>query len=178
MSRYRISIRRLPKHKTEIQSRNLAEIARFAAEEIGRQEVCLVIVEDSGLFIEALKGFPGPFSSYVLETIGLKGLLKLMQGIRQRDAYFQAAVALSSPELKSVTFTGYVHGRISDREHGTQGFGYDPIFTRRGATRTFAQIGKGYKNRYSHRAVAFGKLAKWCLKTGIGQSEANIKTEP
>lgn len=178
MSRYGLSLRHLRRQKTEIQSRNLTSIARFAAEEIARREARLIVVEDSGLFVESLKGFPGPFSSYVLETIGRKGLLKLMGGFRNRDAYFRAAVALSSPELRSVTFTGYVYGRISESEHGTQGFGYDPIFSRNGATRTFAQSGDEYKRLYSHRAIAFGKLAKWCLKRGIGRSEANTKPEP
>ncbi len=138
----------------------------------------MVIVEDSGLFVEPLGGFPGPFSSYVLETIGLTGVLKLMRGSRNRNAYFQAAVALSSPGLSSATFTGYVYGRISEKVQGTQGFGYDPIFIRNGATRTFAQMGDDYKNRYSHRAAAFAKLARWCLKRGIGSSETTITTEP
>ncbi len=138
----------------------------------------MVIVEDSGLFVKPLGGFPGPFSSYVLKTIGLRGVLRLMRGFRNRSAYFQAAVALSSPRLRPATFTGYVYGRISPRVSGTQGFGYDPIFIRNGATRTLAQMGDEYKNRYSHRAVAMEKLAKWCLKKGIASAKTTITTEP
>ncbi len=164
------------RHKTEIQSRNLASIAKFAAEKIALKEARKVIVEDSGLFVESLGGFPGPFSSYALKTIGLEGVLRLMRRFPNRDAYFQAAVALSSPGLSSVMFTGYVYGRISEKIRGTEGFGYDPIFIRNGATRTFAQMGDDYKNRYSHRAVAFGKLARWCVKRGIATSETILAT--
>jgi XTP/dITP diphosphohydrolase len=177
LSSYGLSLRHLRRPKTEIQSRSLTAIARFAAEEIARQEARLVVVEDSGLFVEALKGFPGPFSSYVLETIGLKGVLKLMRGLRKREAYFQAAVALSSSRLRTITFTGCVRGRISESEHGTQGFGYDPIFVRSEETRTFAQMGDKYKNLYSHRAEAFGKLGKWCLKRGVGRPEGDTEAE-
>jgi len=177
LSRYGISLRHLRRQKTEIQSRSLTTIARFAAEKIAVKESRIVVVEDSGLFVEAIGGFPGPFSSYVLTTIGLSGMLRLIHGFRNRSAYFQAAIALSFPGSGSAMFTGYARGRISKKARGSQGFGYDPIFIRNGATRTFAEMGLEYKNRYSHRAVAFGKLARWCRARGIARSETTITTE-
>src|SRR5436309_10279788 len=73
-----IRIRMLPSPKTEIQSTDLSKIARVAAEEAAKKHNRTVLVEDSGLFVKALNGFPGPFSSYVHDTIGVRGLLPLM----------------------------------------------------------------------------------------------------
>src|SRR5712691_10083216 len=73
-----IKIRMLASPKTEIQSTNLEEIAKFAAEQAAKKHNRTVVVEDSGLFVRSLNGFPGPFSSYVHATIGVEGLLHLM----------------------------------------------------------------------------------------------------
>jgi len=68
----------------ELQEDDLSKIAaygaRYCADSLRRE----VIVEDSGLFIDALKGFPGPYSSYVQKTLGNKGILKLMEGVEGR----------------------------------------------------------------------------------------------
>ena len=78
----------------EIQSDSLEEIAREKAKtafaEVGRQ----VIVEDDGLFIDSLGGFPGPYSSFVFRTIGNDGILKLLAGSAKRSAYFRSLFAL------------------------------------------------------------------------------------
>jgi len=157
----------LDSSKTEIQSTNLAKIAKFAAEEASKKHNRIVVVEDSGLFVSALNGFPGPFSSYVHATIGVKGLLRLMRRERRRGAYFQASLALASPGDSSVEFAGKVNGTISDKSSGTKGFGFDPIFIPNGARKTFAQGGSEFKDKYSHRAIAFRKLALWYIKTKV-----------
>jgi len=162
-----IRIRMLASPKTEIQSTNLGEIAKFAAEEAARKHNRTVAVEDSGLFVKALNGFPGPFSSYVHATIGVGGLLRLMSRQTRREAYFQASLALASPRDSSQEFSGKVHGTISHKPAGKQGFGFDPIFIPSGARKTFAQGGTEFKARYSHRAIAFRKLALWYIRTKI-----------
>ena len=153
--------------KTEIQSTNLAEVAKFAAEEAAKKHNRRVLVEDSGLFVKALSGFPGPFSSYVHDTVGVGGLLRLMSRQTRREAYFQASLALASPRGTSQEFSGKVHGTISDKPGGRQGFGFDPIFIPKGARKTFAQGGTEFKDKYSHRAIAFRKLALWYIRTKI-----------
>jgi len=153
--------------KTEIQSTNLGEIAKFAAQEAAKKHNRTVLVEDSGLFVKALDGFPGPFSSYVHDTIGVEGLLRLMNRQTQREAYFQASLALASPRGSSQEFSGKVHGTISHKSAGNQGFGFDPIFIPRGSRKTFAQGGTEFKDKYSHRAIAFRKLALWLIRTKI-----------
>ncbi len=153
--------------KTEIQSTSLGDIAKFAAEEAAKKHNCTVLVEDSGLFVKALNGFPGPFSSYVHNTIGVEGLLRMMSRETRRGAYFQASLALASPRGTSQEFSGKAPGTISHKPAGKQGFGFDPIFIPRGARKTFAQGGTEFKDKYSHRAIAFRKLALWHIRTKI-----------
>ena len=155
-----IQIRHYQRPKVEIQDSNLEKIARYAAETASVNRPGLLLVEDSGLFIDALGGFPGPFSSYVYETIGLKSILGLMEG-RKRNAYFQTSVAVGSASMRPRVFTGIVRGSISRRITGSAGFGYDPIFIPNGFRETFGQTSPEFKNKNSHRARAFLKFAKW-----------------
>jgi XTP/dITP diphosphohydrolase len=153
--------------KTEVQSTSLGEIAKFAAQEAAKKHNRTVLVEDSGLFVKTLNGFPGPFSSYVYDTIGVRGLLKLMSRQTRRDAYFQAVLAVASPRDSYQEFSGKAHGTISHKPAGSQGFGFDPIFIPEGARKTFAQGGSEFKDKYSHRAKAFRNFALWHIRTKV-----------
>ncbi len=161
LKRFGIEVYPVNVKKVEVQSENLEEIAveaaRYAYREFGKP----IIVEDSGLFIRALNGFPGPYSSYVYKTIGLWGVLKLLEGCDDRSAYFKAVVALALDERNIQVFTGVVEGFIAYEARGSQGFGFDPIFVPLGYDKTFAELGKEVKCRISHRAKAFEELAKW-----------------
>ena len=75
----------------EIQAESLKEIAAQKADEAYRKIRKPLIIEDAGLFIESLNGFPGPFSSYVFKTIGNSGILRLLK--TNRKAKFQSVVA-------------------------------------------------------------------------------------
>lgn len=172
---YDISIRRLKGSKIEIQSHRLESIARYAVEKAIRNHSGFVVVEDSGLFIDALEGFPGPFSSYAFSTIGLRGLLKLLG--RQRGAFFQCSIAVGSREISPKIFTGTVRGRISDRISGRGGFGYDPVFIPENSNKTFGENSKEFKNKYSHRAVAFRKFAEWFLPSLSKRRTLNASTQ-
>ena len=160
-----IRIRKLAHPKTEIQSADLGDIAKFAAEEAAEEYNRRVLVEDSGLFVNALHGFPGPYSSYVHATIGVEGLLRLMGRGLHREAYFDASLVVATPRGTSQEFSGRAYGTISHKPVGKQGFGFDPIFIPRNTRKTFAQGGSEFKDRYSHRAIAFRKLALWYTKT-------------
>ena len=147
----------------EIQSQDLEEIAKVAAANLSKHHTGRLMVEDSGLFIRALDGFPGPFSSYVYDTLGTRGVLRLMKPVRKRDAYFQCSVACVSPNTGPIVFTGKTLGRICHRELGKNGFGFDPIFIPVKSKKTFAQMSAELKNQWSHRARAFRKFADWYL---------------
>jgi XTP/dITP diphosphohydrolase len=146
----------------EVQSESLEEIAKEKAKSafarIGRP----VIVEDDGLFINSLGGFPGQYSSFVFNTIGNDGILKLLAGSVKRSAYFRSLIAFHDGKTFSIS-EGRVDGRISDRIREQGGWGYDPIFVPAGTNLTFAQLKKS-KNEYSHRRRALEKFAQWYLK--------------
>jgi XTP/dITP diphosphohydrolase len=145
----------------EIQSDSLEEIAREKAKtafaEVGRQ----VIVEDDGLFIDSLGGFPGSYSSFVFRTIGNDGILKLLAGSANRSAYFRSLIAFYNGITLSIS-EGRVDGRISERVTEGGGWGYDPIFVPDGTDLTFAELKKS-KNEYSHRRRALENFAQWYL---------------
>jgi len=162
LSEYKIATAKLRVGAVEIQDDNLENIAKFSALDAVKNCGLPIFVEDAGLFVEALNGFPGPYSAYVYRTVGTKGILKLMKNIKNRDAHFQSVIAFSSPEEPPTCFHGKVKGKISLQERGTSGFGYDPIFEPlEGDDRTFAEMTTAQKNEYSHRAEALRKFAEW-----------------
>ncbi|MHC1629127.1 MAG: XTP/dITP diphosphatase [Candidatus Nezhaarchaeales archaeon] len=147
----------------EIQSDDLVEIAKFRAREAYRRLKRPVIVEDAGLFIDALNGFPGPYSSYVFKTIGNDGVLKIMKNVRTRRATFKSVVAFHNGK-RILTFTGEVRGRISFKPKGSS-WGFDPIFEPKGLKGlTYGQLSPETKNKISHRRKALEKLAHYLLK--------------
>jgi XTP/dITP diphosphohydrolase len=162
LSKYKIATAKLRIKAIEIQDDNPENIAKASAIDAVKNCGLPIFVEDAGIFIEALNGFPGPYSSYIYRTVGTKGILKLMKNVKNRDAYFQAVIAFSSPEEEPICFTGKVKGKISSQERGTSGFGYDPIFEpSKGDGRTFAEMTTEEKNNYSHRAEALRNFAEW-----------------
>jgi XTP/dITP diphosphohydrolase len=161
---YKIAVGMLRVKTLEVQSESLEKIAKASV--LNAFENCYlpIIVEDAGLFIEALNGFPGPYAAYVYKTIGNKGILKLMSDIENRTAKFKSVIAYHSSELKSpVCFNGEVAGGITEKERkGDSGFGFDPIFEPAdGGGKTFAEMTIAEKNKYSHRAEALRKFAAW-----------------
>jgi XTP/dITP diphosphohydrolase len=150
--------------KLEIQSESVEEIALTAARHAYAQLRRPVAVDDTSLEIHALNGFPGPYASYVYKTIGLEGVLRLLEGSRDRRACFKTAVALIIPPYEKV-FTGVTCGVIAEEPRGSRGFGYDPIFIPEGSGKTYAEMTLEEKNRYSHRAKAFRAMAEWLAST-------------
>jgi len=146
----------------EIQSDSLEEIAvegaRDAYEELG--EPCFV--DDSGMFVEGVGGFPGPYSSYVYSTLGLDGVLRALEGIDDRAARFDCVVAYHDGDDVQ-TFEGTVRGRVTRERRGDGGFGYDPVFevAEDDENHTFAEMSPEEKNEVSHRRRAFEAFADW-----------------
>ena len=124
-----------------------------------------IVIEDAGLFINALKGFPGPFSSYVFKTIGCNGILKLMNGVMDRSANFVSMIAYARSYNEIYFFKGELPGEIALKASGTGGFGFDPIFKpNETPTKTLAELTFEQKNEISHRAKSYKKLAKFILR--------------
>ena len=161
LHRFGINLKRLPGKGLEIQSDDIGEVAKFAATRAAK--VCRkpVIVEDTGLFINALGGFPGPYASFVFRSLGTEGVLKLLAGSEDRRARFESAVAYCEPDGKPRVFRGSVKGRIPKGAFGREGFGFDPIFVPDARRVTLAEMKIEEKCRVSHRGAAARKFGVW-----------------
>jgi XTP/dITP diphosphohydrolase len=144
---------------TEIQANSLEEVALFGMREVLEKLNGPVMLEDAGLFIEGLNGFPGVYSAYVFDTIGNEGILRLMKGMDNRQAVFRSVVSYAEPGMEPQIFKGQLWGKIGHQPRGGGGFGYDPIFEVDG--KTIAEMGLEEKNQISHRGAAMRALEKW-----------------
>ena len=147
----------------EIQSDFIEEVATHKVQSVINSIEGNYFVEDAGFFVDELKEFPGVFSSYVQEMIGNEGILKLMNGVKERNASFRSVIALKLEE-KIYTFHGRVNGTVSHKIMGKKGFGYDPIFIPDGLDKTFAEISMEEKNSRSHRINALRNMCDFLLK--------------
>jgi XTP/dITP diphosphohydrolase len=155
---------------TEIQADTLEEVAQAGATELlaGGLKPPFVL-EDSGLFVAALNGFPGVYSRHALDTLGCKGLLDLLadRPVR-RDAHFEACLLYVDAEGRAHSFRGRCRGTIAHKKAGTGGFGFDPVFVPKGHRETFAQMDWQQKARLSHRGKAVRLLVDHLAKSQPG----------
>jgi XTP/dITP diphosphohydrolase len=121
--------------------------------------------DDTGLLVDALDGRPGVYSArYAGEQKNAKDnmdkVLSEMKGKENRNAHFKTAIHLNA-DGKSLVFEGVVEGVITEKETGTGGFGYDPIFIPSGYEKTFGELSPETKNAISHRGRAIQKLVNF-----------------
>ena len=97
----------------EIQAETVEEVAIFSAKEAAKivNEPC--IVSDVGFVIEALKGFPGPFVKYANTWLGTGGFLKLLDGTKNRRAYFEHTLVVAFPDGSVKAFTRREYGTVA-----------------------------------------------------------------
>lgn len=133
--------------------------------------------DDTGLEVEALDGAPGVHSARYAEgtdhdsEANMAKLLRELDGKENRQARFRTVICYiekqdvcpcSCTSIKKIhQFEGIVNGHIATEKHGTEGFGYDPIFVPEGYDQSFAELGEEIKNGISHRARAVAKLVEY-----------------
>ena len=137
----------------------------------------ILVADDTGLEVEALDGAPGVHSARYAEgtdhdsEANMAKLLRELNGKENRKARFRTVICYIEKKdvcpcgctsIKKIhQFDGIVNGSIATEKHGTEGFGYDPIFVPEGYDLSFAQLGEEIKNGISHRARAVAKLAEY-----------------
>lgn len=151
----------LPEHRSD----DVGEIAKGKAQYAYEELKTPVMVDDTGLFIDTLNGFPGPYAAFVLNTIGNTGILKLMEGMQDRSARFTTAIGFAD-ETGARIFSGTVEGHITRAPRGSEGFGYDPIFAV--GEKTLAELTLDEKNSISHRARALAAFHDWFVHERAG----------
>ncbi|MHA2007294.1 MAG: RdgB/HAM1 family non-canonical purine NTP pyrophosphatase [Promethearchaeota archaeon] len=146
----------------EIQAKTLKDIALFKLNSVKHKIYESFFIEDAGFFVDyPLDGFPGVYSSYVLQTIGNEGILKLIDDFDKSKAHFSTIIALYyKPSDSIIIFEGKIEGKVSSKIKGRSGFGFDPIFIPDIISdKTFAELTTFEKNKISHRSQAFQKLS-------------------
>jgi len=120
----------------EIQADDVSDVAKYSAKWAANELNKAVLKNDSGLFVNGLKGFPGVYTHYVDDTLGVDGLLKLMEGLEDRTAYFKESIAYCEPGKEPVVFEGYTKGKIDTKKSGTYGWSWDFVFIPEGEEKT------------------------------------------
>ncbi|MDY6915524.1 MAG: RdgB/HAM1 family non-canonical purine NTP pyrophosphatase [Candidatus Cloacimonadota bacterium] len=147
-----------------IEDRNtIAGNAEKKALEYAQATGKITLADDTGFFVEALQGKPGVKAArYAGENCSYhdnrQKMLKEMQNKQNRRAAFKTAAALASPDGIIATVFGEVIGEITEREIGSSGFGYDPIFLAAETGKTFGEMTPKEKHKISHRARALQKI--------------------
>ncbi len=124
-----------------------------------------VIADDSGLCVDAMDGAPGIYSARFAGEDATDydrnvKLLETLEGEENRKAQYVAAIAYISPDGEEITTEGIIEGEILTEEHGTGGFGYDPLFWCTEIKKCFGEATPDEKNAVSHRGRALKKLCE------------------
>ncbi|HZI63708.1 MAG TPA: non-canonical purine NTP pyrophosphatase [Thermoanaerobaculia bacterium] len=141
----------------EIQSLDLREILAAKAAEAWRRLQRPLIVEETGLELAALGGFPGPLVKWMLQALGAEGLARAALALGDPRATARCALLYRDAE-RTVSVEGATHGELVLPARGTAGFGWDPVFQPEGESRTFGELDGVEKDRISHRGRAWREL--------------------
>lgn len=124
----------------EIQADDVTEVAKYSAKWAAEELKIPVMKNDSGLFVKALNGFPGVYTHYADDTIGEKGLLRLLKGAKDRSAYFKESIAYCEPGKEPIVFEGITKGKIALRKSGKYGWTWDKVFIPEGEDKTLGHF--------------------------------------
>ena len=134
----------------------------------------IAIADDSGLCIPLINNEPGIYSARWAGrkkdfSVAMNKIEKKMKTIcnmtkKDRRAFFVCALSLYFPDNTYKVFEGKVYGHLQFPPRGNNGFGYDPIFVPNGYKKTFGEMKYSFKERISHRAIAFQKLNSYLKK--------------
>jgi non-canonical purine NTP pyrophosphatase (RdgB/HAM1 family) len=148
----------------EIQSLDLVEVLRAKAREAHRRLGRPVVVDETGLDIQAFGGFPGPLVKWMLEAMGPEGMAAAAQAADQQAVAAAATARCAALYLgddgTEVVAEGSEEGTLVLPGRGENGFGWDPVFLPEGGERTYGELPPEEKDRNGHRGRAWRELAR------------------
>lgn len=144
----------------EIQDDSIEEVSKYSAKWASDQLKCAVLKNDSGLCVDTLNGFPGPYTHYVDDTLGEDGILKLLEGVENRNAHFVESLSYCEYGKEPITFVAITEGTIAKEKQGTYGWSWDFIFIPKGETKTLACFNDDERFKYWSND-AYLKLAEY-----------------
>ncbi|MEO8277494.1 MAG: non-canonical purine NTP pyrophosphatase [Thermoanaerobaculia bacterium] len=143
----------------EIQSLDMEEVlrgkAQFAWESVRRP----LVVEETGLELAAMNGFPGPLVKWMLEAMGAEGIARTAIALGNSRARAVCLLLWTDGET-SVLARGEAAGELVLPARGDRGFGWDPVFRPAGSPQTFAELSDAEKDRLGHRGSAWRELLR------------------
>lgn len=143
----------------EIQSLDYREVLRAKAEEAWRRIGRPLIVEEAGLDLACLNGFPGPLVKWMLEAVGAEGIARTAAALGETRASARCFLLFKNGE-REIVAEGRTEGILVLPGRGTHGFGWDPVFLPDGASQTFAELTGTEKDAVSHRGKAWREMAR------------------
>lgn len=142
----------------EIQSLDLEEVVRAKVEAAWQTLQRPVLVEDTGLELTGLGGFPGPLIRWLLISVGPEGIARIAHTFGDPRARARCLVCAGDGE-STILGDGVVEGSIALEPRGSGGFGWDSVFMPDdGGGRTYGEMEEDEKNLISHRRKAFDAL--------------------
>ena len=118
------------------------------------------IVEDTGLYLECLNGFPGPLIKWLLKAVGYKGIVSLTERLGNDRVSAKTVIGYAKGRGSVRFFEGELSGRIVP-DRGKTGFGWDAIFQPDGQEKTLGEMTPEEKNGISYRKIAVTKLKEF-----------------
>jgi non-canonical purine NTP pyrophosphatase (RdgB/HAM1 family) len=143
----------------EIQSLDVVEVVKRKVQDAYSKLQGPVLVDDTGLVLNAWNGLPGALVAWFLSSVGAQGILDMAAGVTDRSATVTTALGYADANGVRV-FTGILQGTLTTERRGDGGFGYDSIFVPAGSNLTFAEMSSKQKNAISHRRLAVEELRK------------------
>ena len=144
----------------EVQDDLIENVSKFSAKWASDKLKCSVLKNDSGLCVEALNGFPGPYTHYVQDTLTEDGLLKLLDGVENRKAYFVESLAYCEYGKEPIVFKSITNGSIAKVKSGKYGWSWDFIFIPEGQDKTLANFDDDHRFKYWNMN-GYHQLAKY-----------------
>jgi len=151
----------------EIQSLSLEEVLRVKGEEAWRRLGRPLVVEETGLELAALGGFPGPLVKWMLCAVGVDGIARVAHAMADPRATARCAILYRDAE-RTVVVEGAVSGTLVSPPRGGSGFGWDPAFRPDGETATCGELPPAQKDAIGHRGRAWRALSAVLAPGGAG----------
>jgi XTP/dITP diphosphohydrolase len=141
----------------ELQSLDLGEVLRAKSEEAWRRLERPLVVEETGLELAALAGFPGPLVKWMLAAVGAEGIARTAHALGETEVLARCGL-LYRDAAKTAFAQGVTEGRLVLPPRGERGFGWDPVFLPEGQELTYGELDGEQKDAISHRGRAWRAL--------------------
>lgn len=147
----------------EIQSMDVEKVTLQKLKEAYARLRKPVVVEDTGLHLRAMNGFPGALIKHMEQSIGVEAIPRLLSLYGNMEAEAETAVGLNDGK-RIMMFVSVTRGWIARRPRGRNGFGFDSVFVPVGSRKTLGQMSIDEKNLFSARGKSFRKLKTYLMK--------------